>query len=69
MADPTPVSNGKLQLTNHAPVTASLVAGAVVSILIAIAKAKFGLDLSGQEGNLTLIVGALVGYYTKGVSA
>jgi len=69
MADSTPVSNGKLQLTNHAPVTASLVAGAVVSILIAIAKAKFGLDLSGQEGNLTLIVGALVGYYTKGVSA
>src|SRR5258708_19122834 len=67
MADPTaaPVSSSKLTLNNHAPVTASLVAGAATSILIALGKAKFGLDLSGQEGNLTLLIGALVGYLTK----
>lgn len=68
MADPTTVS-GKMQLTNHAPVTASLVAGAATSIFLALAKAKYGLDLSGQEGNLTLLIGALVGYFTKGAIA
>jgi hypothetical protein len=33
---------------------------------MALAKAKFGLDLSGQEGNLVLLIGAAVGYLTKG---
>lgn len=64
MAD-APTTSSKLALTNHAPVTASLVAGAATSILIALAKAKFGLDLSGQEGNLVLLIGAAVGYLTK----
>lgn len=71
MADPVPTAPapGKITLTNHAPVTASLVAGAATSVLIALGKAKYGLDLSGQEGNLTLLIGALVGYLTKGAIA
>jgi hypothetical protein len=52
------------QLTNHAPVSVTLVASAVTSILIALAKSKYGIDLSGQEANVTIVVGALAGYLT-----
>jgi hypothetical protein len=63
MADtPTP----KLQLTNHAPVTATLLASAITSVILTLMKAKYGLDLNGQEANITIIVGAVIGYLTKG---
>jgi Family of unknown function (DUF5675) len=63
---PTPAPAGKLTFTNHAPVTASLLGGAVTQLLIAFGKAKYGIDLAGQEGNLTLLIGAVIGYLTKG---
>jgi hypothetical protein len=52
------------QLTNHAPVSVTLVSSAVTAILIALAKSKYGIDLSGQEANVTIVVGALAGYLT-----
>jgi|SRR6267154_1188210 len=64
MADPVPAP--KLQLTNHAPVTATLLASAVTSVALTLMKAKYGLDLNGQEANITIIVGAIIGYLTKG---
>jgi len=55
--------------TNHASVTVSLVASAIASITIALVKARYGVDLSGQEANITIVTGALAGYYTsKGTS-
>jgi len=65
MADPAAPSP-KLQLTNHAPVTATLLASAVTSVMLTLMKAKYGLDLNGQEANITIIVGAIIGYLTKG---
>ena len=43
-------------------VAISAFAGAVVSFGIFMSKSKFGLDLSGQEANLIVIVMALVGW-------
>lgn len=65
MADPAPATP-KLQLTNHAPVTATLLASAVTSVMLTLMKAKYGLDLNGQEANITIIIGAIIGYLTKG---
>jgi hypothetical protein len=52
------------QTTNHAPVSVSLVASAVASIFLGLVKSKYGIDLSGQEANVTMITGALAGYLT-----
>jgi energy-converting hydrogenase Eha subunit A len=52
-------------LTNHAPVSVSFVASAIASIVIALAKAKYGIDLSGQEANVTIVAGAIAGYLTS----
>ena len=47
---------------NHAPVTLSLLASALASVLIAYAQKKYGIDFAGQEANLqVLAVG--VGYF------
>jgi len=67
MADEAP-SKPKLQFQNHAPVSVTLVAAALTSIVIALAKAKLGIDLSGQEANVTIIAGAVAGYLTAGQS-
>lgn len=56
------------QPVNHAPVTVALFASALVSVLIALLKARYGLDLSGQEANLqTLAIGA--GFFVPGLQA
>ena len=54
--------------TNHAPVTVALVAGAAVNVLIAVVKAKYNVDFSGQEGNLTVLATA-IGYLVPGIQA
>lgn len=55
------------QTVNHAPVTVSLVASAAVAVLLALMKAKLGIDFSGQEANLiTLATG--MGYLVKGAA-
>lgn len=46
----------------HPKVGIPAVAGALVATMIGIAKAKWGLDLSGYETNLTIAAMALVGY-------
>lgn len=43
------------QVQNHAPVTVAVFASAVASVIIAFAKAKWGVDFSGQEANLQVI--------------
>lgn len=54
------------QATNHAPVTVALFASALVSVLLSLLKAKYGLDLSGQETNLqTLAIG--FGFFVPGL--
>lgn len=53
------------EVTNHAPVTVALFASALVSLFLALLKAKYQIDLSGQEANLqTLAIGA--GYLVGG---
>lgn len=54
------------QLTNHAPVSAAIFAGALSNILIAYFKGKYGLDLAGQESELQLVIMGAVGYLVKG---
>lgn len=54
--------------TNHAPVTVALIASSAVAVLIAVAKAKFGVDFSGQEANLTVLATA-IGYLVPGLQA
>jgi hypothetical protein len=56
------------QTTNHAPVTVALVASALASSAIALVKAKFGVDFSGQEANLTVLATA-AGYLVPGLQA
>ena len=52
------------QLTNHAPVTVAVFAAAITNILIAFARSKYGVDLSGQESNITIVVAGIAGYLT-----
>lgn len=59
MAVPVP------QIHNNAPVTLGLVASAAANVAIAFAKAKYGIDFAGQEGNITVLaMGA--GYLISG---
>lgn len=44
--------------TNYAPVTVALVANAVVAILLAILKQRYGVDFSDQEPNLQVLATA-----------
>jgi hypothetical protein len=60
----TPTKQPVFALTNHTPVTSAVFAGAVSSFILATMKARFGLDLAGQEGNLLIIIMGLVGYLT-----
>lgn len=46
------------EVTNHAPVTVALLANAIVGVLLALLKAKYGIDFSGQEANLQVIATA-----------
>jgi hypothetical protein len=54
--------------TNHAPVTVALVASALASIAITLLKAKFGIDFSGEEANITVLATA-AGYLVPGLQA
>ena len=47
---------------NHAPVTVSLLASALASVVIAYAKSKYGIDFAGQEANLQVLA-AGAGYF------
>lgn len=47
----------------HPKVGAGMFAGALVAFVLAIIKLKFGVDLSGQEANLVILVTAGVGYW------
>lgn len=40
---------------NHAPVTLALFASALVSVAMAFAKQKYGIDFAGEEANLQLL--------------
>lgn len=46
----------------HPKVAMSVMGGAVLNLLMGIAKAQ-GLDLSGYESDLTILVMGLIGYY------
>lgn len=52
------------QLTNHAAVSVTMVASSITAIVISLAKTKYGIDLSGLEAHITIVVGALAGYLT-----
>lgn len=62
MSDTPETPQPKFSVTNHSKVSAAVFAGAVTSFVLSVAKSKFGIDLSGQESNLTMIVMAVVGY-------
>jgi hypothetical protein len=66
MADPVApdVKTSKLSLTNHAPVSAGLFAGSLVTLLLGVAKSKWQIDLSGYEPQLIVVVSGIVGYLT-----
>lgn len=49
-------------VSNHAKVSAGVVAGAATALILSIAKSKFGLDLSNDAPNITMLVMAAVGY-------
>jgi hypothetical protein len=68
MADEAPVTPTKVpfSLTNHPKISAAIFAGAVTNLLIGIAKMKYGLDLSGMDQDLTLVVMGAVGYIVPG---
>lgn len=51
-------------LAIHPKVGMATVAGAFVATLIGIAKAKWGVDLSGYEANLTVLAVFAAGYIT-----
>lgn len=48
----------------HPKVAIAVFAGSVASVLVGIAKTKFGLDLSGYESDIIVMVMGLVGYIT-----
>lgn len=50
----------------HAKVAIPAFVGAVVSFVMYIGKARWGLDLSGQEANLIVIIMAITGYMSPG---
>lgn len=56
----TPVSTAMI----HPKVAAGAVAGIAVATLMNIAKAHWGIDLSGQEANITILITALAAHYT-----
>lgn len=43
------------QTVNHAPVTVALFASALVSVVLAVLKDRYGVDFSGQESNLQIL--------------
>jgi hypothetical protein len=49
-------------VSNHPKVSASVLAGAVASLVLALAKAHWGVDLVGQEANITVVVMGVIGY-------
>ena len=53
---------------NHAPVTVALVANAVVAILLAVLKQRYGVDFSGQEANLQVLATG-IGFLVAGKAA
>lgn len=65
MADEAPVKV-PFTLTNHPKISAAIFAGAVTNLVIGIAKMRYGLDLSGMDQDLTLVVMGAVGYIVPG---
>lgn len=69
MSDPTPdtpqvpVTKNPV-FSNHAKVSGAVVGGAIASLVISLAEAH-GVDLSGQESNITVVVMAAIGYFIK----
>jgi hypothetical protein len=55
-----------MALTNHAPASSAVFVGATTALLLAIAKQKFGVDLTGLEGYISVVVGGLAAYLTGG---
>lgn len=62
----TPKSQFRLTVSDHPKVSASLFAGALTNLILALAKAKWGLDLSGLTGDFTVVIMATVGYLVPG---
>lgn len=48
----------------HPKVGIPAIVGAVVAIIMGVAKQNFGVDLSGYEANIMLVVTAVAGYLT-----
>ena len=63
---PTERRASRMPVHGHPKLSAAIFGGACASFLIGFMKAKYGLDLSGQEANLTVIIMGLTGYLAKG---
>lgn len=50
------------QTQNHAPVTVAVFASALAGIIMAFAKAKYGVNFEGQEQNIQMVATA-IGYF------
>jgi len=61
-AQPAPAAPPANWAAIHPKVAISVYAGAVVSFALAVIKAKWGLDLSGQEATLTFLVSGAAAY-------
>jgi hypothetical protein len=47
-------------------ISAATVGGVIASMIIGFAKARWGVDLSGQEPNIMILSMFIVGHYTGG---
>ena len=57
-----------VQFSNSAKVSAAVVAGAITNLLIFFMSpwaTKNGLDIASQQGNITVVVTAVVGYIVR----
>jgi hypothetical protein len=59
-------TNGNAWAAGHPKVSASIFGGALASLIIGTLKARYGLDLAGQETNLMIVVMGAVGYMAPG---
>lgn len=50
----------------HPKVAIPAFVGSVVATMLWVAKTRWNVDLGGIEGNLIVIISAVVGYYTNG---
>jgi hypothetical protein len=65
-SEPLPAVPLKASMADdHSAISMAIFAGACANVVIALAKARWGVDFSGQEGNLTILVMGITGYMTK----